>query len=172
MADHMNEIVSRSAPRWAWELIDETLAMDAKSKAFSADLRGQISAATYAMGLACEEASERPISMDEATKVAEIGKTVTERIKRAAKELDDLSDDVQLAAKKVNEKAQELSEIITYLIMLEGSEVLNELKTWQGEDQKAALGQLLEQVYQMQGMFPDEDGSIARAVADAEEALA
>lgn len=35
---------------------------------------------------------------------------------------------------------------------------------------KAALGQLLEQVYQMQGMFPDEDGAIARAVADAEAA--
>lgn len=39
-------------------------------------------------------------------------------------------------------------------------------------DHKAALGQLLEQVYQMQGMFLDEDGAIARAVADAEEALA
>ena len=38
-------------------------------------------------------------------------------------------------------------------------------------DHKAILGQLLEQVYQMQGMFPDEDGAIARAVADAEEAL-
>lgn len=36
---------------------------------------------------------------------------------------------------------------------------------------EAALGQLLDQVYQMQGMFPDEDGAIARAVADAEMAL-
>jgi len=35
----------------------------------------------------------------------------------------------------------------------------------------AALGQLLEQVYQMQGMFRDEDGAIARAVEDAEAAL-
>lgn len=56
-----------------------------------------------------------------------------------------------------------------------------ELNNYEGEEQpaidkvkdaRAALGQLLEQVYQMQGMFPDEDGAIARAVADAEEALA
>lgn len=36
----------------------------------------------------------------------------------------------------------------------------------------ASLGQLLEQVYQMQGMFNDEDGAIRRAVEDAEEAEA
>ena len=36
---------------------------------------------------------------------------------------------------------------------------------------RAALGQLLDQVYQMQGMFDDEDGAIERAVKDAEEAL-
>ena len=36
---------------------------------------------------------------------------------------------------------------------------------------RAALGQLLEQVYQMQGMFDDEDGAIARAIEDAEDAL-
>lgn len=36
---------------------------------------------------------------------------------------------------------------------------------------RAALGQLLDQVHQMQGLFDDEDGAIARAVADAEEAL-
>lgn len=36
---------------------------------------------------------------------------------------------------------------------------------------RAALGQLLEQVYQMQGMFSDDDGAIQRAVDDAEKAL-
>ena len=35
----------------------------------------------------------------------------------------------------------------------------------------AALSGLLEQVYQMQGLFDDEDGAIAVAVADAEFAL-
>jgi hypothetical protein len=34
----------------------------------------------------------------------------------------------------------------------------------------AALQNLLEQVYQMQGMFDDEDGTIRNAVEDAEEA--
>lgn len=36
---------------------------------------------------------------------------------------------------------------------------------------RAALGCLLDQVRQMQGMFPDEDGQIAAAVANAEAAL-
>lgn len=36
---------------------------------------------------------------------------------------------------------------------------------------RAALGQLLEQVYQMHGLFPDDDGAIQRAVEDAEAAL-
>jgi len=36
---------------------------------------------------------------------------------------------------------------------------------------QAALGQLLEQVYQMRGLFPDEDASIDRAINDAEKAL-
>lgn len=36
---------------------------------------------------------------------------------------------------------------------------------------RAALAQLLEQVYQMQGMFDDSDGAIQRAVDDAEKVL-
>ena len=39
------------------------------------------------------------------------------------------------------------------------------------ETLKGALSNLLEHVYQMQGMFPDEDGSIAAAIQDAEGAL-
>ncbi|MFZ3211758.1 MAG: hypothetical protein WA188_09595 [Terriglobales bacterium] len=35
----------------------------------------------------------------------------------------------------------------------------------------AALDGLLQQVYQMRGMFGDEDRAIARAVKDAEDAL-
>jgi hypothetical protein len=34
-----------------------------------------------------------------------------------------------------------------------------------------SLAGLLEQVYQMRGMFPDEDRTIANAVKDAEDAL-
>ncbi len=52
---HEDEIVVRVAPRWAWEIIDETLAMDANSKAFGRELRDQISDAYDAMILACEE---------------------------------------------------------------------------------------------------------------------
>ena len=36
----------------------------------------------------------------------------------------------------------------------------------------ASLGQLLEQVYQMQGLFDDEDGTIQNTIDDAEEAEA
>lgn len=39
------------------------------------------------------------------------------------------------------------------------------------EKMRSALEGLLTQVYQMQGMFDDSDGTIARAIADAEEAL-
>lgn len=52
--DYNNEAVTRSAPRWAWDVIDETLAMDAKSSAFTTDLRGQIKAAIEAMRGASE----------------------------------------------------------------------------------------------------------------------
>jgi len=49
MSEYHNEVVSRSAPRWAWEMIDETLAMDAQSKAFDANLRQSIGEANAAM---------------------------------------------------------------------------------------------------------------------------
>ena len=55
-------IVSRSAPRWAWEIIDETIAMDANSSAFAKDLRTDIKAAMHALSLSCEDGSEEPIS--------------------------------------------------------------------------------------------------------------
>lgn len=49
-----NELVDRSAPRWAWEIIDQTLANDAVSKAFDADTRQSVQNALNAMMLACE----------------------------------------------------------------------------------------------------------------------
>jgi hypothetical protein len=55
MAKYMDELVDRTAPRWAWDVIDETLNMDSKSKAFDPDLRKQIQAANEAMIKACEE---------------------------------------------------------------------------------------------------------------------
>ena len=36
---------------------------------------------------------------------------------------------------------------------------------------EASLGQLLDQVEMMRGLFPDEDGAIDRAIKDAEQAL-
>ena len=36
---------------------------------------------------------------------------------------------------------------------------------------RAALGNLLHQVYQMQGLFADSDGTIREAISDAEKAL-
>lgn len=56
------EIVSRAAPRWAWDIIDETLGMDACSKAFDAGLRESIRKAHAAMVLASELADDEPIS--------------------------------------------------------------------------------------------------------------
>ena len=52
--DYDEELVNRVAPRWAWEIIDETLAMDSTSKAFDAGLRKKIGAALTAMVDACE----------------------------------------------------------------------------------------------------------------------
>jgi hypothetical protein len=44
-----DRIVSRAAPAWAWEIIDETLEADSRSPAFDADLRRQIGEAYAAM---------------------------------------------------------------------------------------------------------------------------
>lgn len=44
-------MITRQAPQWAWNIIDETLAMDADSKAFNADLRNAIN---DALGAMCE----------------------------------------------------------------------------------------------------------------------
>lgn len=40
-----DELVSRAAPRWAWEIIDQTLACDAQSSAFDAATRADVDAA-------------------------------------------------------------------------------------------------------------------------------
>jgi hypothetical protein len=44
-----DELITRSAPQWAWDVIDETLAMDAQSSAFDPELRDEIDAALAAM---------------------------------------------------------------------------------------------------------------------------
>ena len=62
MTTYDNEIVTRSAPRWAWDIIDETLAMDERSKAFDQETREDIGTATTAMMLACERVDDEPIS--------------------------------------------------------------------------------------------------------------
>ena len=47
--DH--KMVTRQAPRWAWAIIDETLSIDARSSAFDAQLRRDIT-------LACDEVED------------------------------------------------------------------------------------------------------------------
>lgn len=47
-------VVTRSAPCWAWDLIDETLEMDSRSPAFDQGLRDRIHNAISAMVIASE----------------------------------------------------------------------------------------------------------------------
>lgn len=49
-----DRIVDRSAPQWAWDLIDETLHYDSVSKAFDKELRQKIAEAFRAMVYASE----------------------------------------------------------------------------------------------------------------------
>jgi hypothetical protein len=42
-------MITRQAPAWAWDIIDETLAADARSRAFDAATRNEIGAALDAM---------------------------------------------------------------------------------------------------------------------------
>lgn len=60
--DYDAEVVSRAAPHWAWEIIDQTLEADSLSSAFDPNLRAMIRAATVAMQLACESVNDEPIS--------------------------------------------------------------------------------------------------------------
>lgn len=42
-------MITRQAPAWAWDIIDETLAIDAQSRAFDPHLRNAIGDALAAM---------------------------------------------------------------------------------------------------------------------------
>ncbi|WP_444668371.1 hypothetical protein [Cereibacter changlensis] len=64
VSDDDDELVTRTAPRWAWETIDETLVMDAQSKAFGQELRNEIRLATFAMAMGGESAENAPISRE------------------------------------------------------------------------------------------------------------
>lgn len=44
-----NLLITRTAPAWAWDIIDETLDMDSQSNAFDRNLRQEIAAALKAM---------------------------------------------------------------------------------------------------------------------------
>ena len=54
LPEHHTTLITRSAPAWAWSVIDETLAMDAQSSAFDPELREKIGRALQAMLDACE----------------------------------------------------------------------------------------------------------------------
>lgn len=62
---HEDQLITRSAPKWAWQILDETIGMDARSTAFSADLRADIVAASIAVQLACDRGDDEPISRAE-----------------------------------------------------------------------------------------------------------
>lgn len=64
-SNYMDEIVVRSAPRWAWDTIDETLFMDSQARNFDSSLRDEIHAANQAMIQASERADDEPISREE-----------------------------------------------------------------------------------------------------------
>ena len=51
---YLSEIVSRAAPRWAWEIIDQTLALDAESKAFDEATRADVRAAVMGVQMASD----------------------------------------------------------------------------------------------------------------------
>lgn len=59
--DDSARIVGRLAPNWAWEIIDETLSMDAVSKAFDPGLRESVRKALAAMILASEFDDGEPL---------------------------------------------------------------------------------------------------------------
>lgn len=63
---HEDEIVYRSAPRWAWDIMDETLDADTRSHAFDPSLRESVRSAINAMILSCERGDDAPISREEA----------------------------------------------------------------------------------------------------------
>jgi hypothetical protein len=44
-----SKIVTRAAPKWAWDILDETLLCDMESSAFDRDLKDQIAQAFEAM---------------------------------------------------------------------------------------------------------------------------
>ena len=54
LLDHEAEIVTRSAPRWAWNIIDQTLELDANAKNFDTAPRDEIGLAYQAMIDSCE----------------------------------------------------------------------------------------------------------------------
>ncbi len=58
------EIVTRSAPRWAWDLIDETLAADSCSPAFDLVWRGAIRGALDTMITVSENPDLKSIPCD------------------------------------------------------------------------------------------------------------
>lgn len=97
-----NELVDRAAPRWAWDIIDDTLAKDGQSNAFDASLRDDINAATFAMQTACERADDEPISRaeidaqhkdDEPARVFEV--TLWEKVTYTAEVKADSEDEAQ-----------------------------------------------------------------------------
>ena len=56
MAEYQDEIVSRAAPRWAWDIIDETLCQVTQPfDRFSGERRDKIDRAFDAMVGACEK---------------------------------------------------------------------------------------------------------------------
>ena len=63
-----NRIITRCAPMWAWDLIDETLHLDSTSKAFDKNLRDDIATAMQAMLYASENPDIQELASEDIPK--------------------------------------------------------------------------------------------------------
>lgn len=63
-----NRIITRSAPLWAWNLIDETLYADTQNKAFDKSLRDEIAGAIRAMAYSCENPDIQELASEDIPK--------------------------------------------------------------------------------------------------------
>lgn len=67
-----NAMVTRSAPAWAWQIIDATLALDAQSSAFDLQTRADIEAAIIGMQCGCEDPELEALSRQDVDTVFDL----------------------------------------------------------------------------------------------------
>ena len=60
-----DEIIYRSAPRWAWAAIDDLIAMEAHNASLNDNMRSRIDIAAKAVALSCARADDEPIGPED-----------------------------------------------------------------------------------------------------------